>query len=142
MEEQPPKKVLVLVVEDEPAILTALHHVIEKKGLRVFEAKNGEEGLLVAFREHPDLILLDIVMPVMDGWTMLQKIREHDAWGKQVPVIVLTNLSVDEDPQIRHIVELGPAYFLEKSDWKVEGVTDKIFEVLNRDKHNSQGYAS
>ena len=121
----------VLVVEDNDATLAALHDVLVKEGFTVFEAKNGLDGAAVALRERPDLILLDILMPVMDGWEMLKQVRESGDWGKCVPVIVLTNLSGDEDAQIRHIADLGPSFFLTKVDWKLESVIDKVTEILN-----------
>lgn len=121
----------VLVVEDEEVILGALHTKLEEAGLVVIMAKNGSEGLEAAQTERPDLILLDILMPVMDGWEMLEKVREADDWGKCVPVVVLTNLSADEDAQIRKIAELGPSYFMVKADWKVEGIVGRVQEILN-----------
>lgn len=124
----------VLVVEDDEVLLAALRTVLTSAGLAVFEAKNGAEGLEVAHSERPDLILLDILMPVMDGWEMLEKMRNEDDWGKCVPVVVLTNLSADEDAQIKKIAELGPSYFMVKADWKVDGVVDRVVEILNTPK--------
>ncbi len=119
----------ILVVEDEASLLRALSDKLTREGFAALEAKNGAEGLEVAWREHPDLILLDIIMPVMDGWTMFQKLRQND-WGKTVPVIVLTNLSADNDDQKARVANLEPAYFLVKSDWKIEDLVVKIKEVL------------
>lgn len=124
----------VLVVEDDEATLKALHLALEKANLAVLQAKNGVSGIVVALEKRPDLILLDILMPMMDGWEMLQQLREKDDWGKCVPVIILTNLSADEDAQIKHIAELGPSFFMVKADWKVEGVVDKVLEILNTEK--------
>ena len=70
----------------------ALVDTFTREKFSVLQATNGEEGLTVALRDHPNLILLDIIIPVMDGMTMLRKLRE-DAWGKDVPVILLTNLN-------------------------------------------------
>ncbi|HUY05599.1 MAG TPA: response regulator [Candidatus Paceibacterota bacterium] len=124
----------ILVVEDDEPTLKALRVALESAGLAVSEAENGIGGLTMAFTEHPDLILLDILMPLMDGWDMLEQLREKDDWGKCVPVIVLTNLSADEDEQIRRIAELGPSFFLVKADWKLEGIVDKVLEILNAEK--------
>ena len=128
------EKKKILVVEDDEAILKALHTALSNAGLGVLEARDGTEGLESAFHAHPDLILLDILMPRMDGWEMLKKVREKDSWGKCVPVIILTNLTANEDEQIRHIAELGPSFFMVKADWKMEGVVDKVNEVLNAEK--------
>ncbi|MFZ3044147.1 MAG: response regulator [Minisyncoccia bacterium] len=120
----------VLVVEDDEATLKALHTALEDAGLIVLEAKNGVSGVVMALQERPDLILLDILMPMMDGWEMLEEVRGKDDWGKCVPVIILTNLTADEDAQVRHIAELGPSFFMVKADWKLEGVVDKVLEIL------------
>ena len=72
---------------------------------RIFQAKDGEEGLKVANEKHPDLILLDIIMPKMDGLTMMKELREGSEWGKKVAVILLTNLSSDEDRIIKSIAD-------------------------------------
>ncbi len=124
----------VLVVEDDEPTLTALRTALLGAGLAVIEAENGIGGLTMALTERPDLILLDILMPLMDGWDMLKQLREKDDWGKCVPVVILTNLSADEDEQIRHIAELGPSFFLVKADWKLEGIVDKVLELLNGEK--------
>ncbi len=131
---QDSSKKSVLVVEDDEATRKALHDELEKEDLTVLEATNGMGGLIVALAERPDLILLDILMPMMDGWEMLKQVRERDDWGKCVPVVVLTNLSADEDEQIRTIASLGPSFFMVKADWKLEGVVNKVVEILNAEK--------
>ena len=80
----------VLIVDDEVKIRQLTADELKKKGFEVIEATNGEEGLQSALKDKPDLILLDITMPVMDGLTMLQKLRAEPE-GKKVQVIVLTN---------------------------------------------------
>jgi len=120
----------ILLIEDDDAIRNSLKTVLEEEGLTVLEAKNGISGLSMAVKEQPDLILLDILMPMMDGWEMLEQLREKDAWGKCVPVIMLTNLSADDDEQIRRIADLGPSFFMVKADWKMEGIVNKVLETL------------
>jgi len=112
-----PKK--ILIVEDEEAVSDILTDRLAKEGFETLTAKNGKEGLESALKEHPDLILLDIVMPVMDGMTMLGELRE-DEWGRTVSVIVLTNLSDDE--KISEAVGQGIYDYLIKTDWKIEDV--------------------
>lgn len=124
----------VLVVEDDEPTLKALRTVLESAGLAVLEATNGVGGLTVALAERPDIILLDILMPLMDGWEMLRQLRESGDWGKCVAVVILTNLSADEDEQVRNIAALGPSYFMVKADWKVEGVVDKVLEIVSAEK--------
>lgn len=81
----------ILVVEDEADIREAMVDAMTEAGFSVLVAKNGEEGLAVAKAEHPSLILLDLIMPVMDGHEMLRRLRQ-DPWGKDVRVIVLTSM--------------------------------------------------
>jgi len=134
MESTDTKKRVVLVVEDDESVRGALHVKLGEAGLAILEAKDGVSGLIVASEQHPDLILLDILMPAMNGWEMLKQMREKDDWGKCVPVVVLTNLSADEDEQIRNIADLGPSFFMVKADWRIEGVVSKVLEILNAPK--------
>jgi len=118
---------IILIVEDEVTLRNALRDKLTHEGFGVLEAKDGEEGLEVALRDHPDLILLDIIMPKMDGMTVLKKLRE-DTWGKTVKVIILTNLS--SDVKIGEAVILGSFEYLIKTDWKIEDVITKVRETL------------
>jgi len=122
----------ILVVEDDPPVLKTLVDKLTEEGFRIIEAHDGEEGLMIADRDHPDLILLDIVMPKMDGMTMLKKLRQESEWGKSVPVILLTNLSPDEEKINKGITEDEPAYYLIKTNWSLNDVVQKVRERLNR----------
>ena len=117
----------ILIVEDEVLLLNALRDKLTREGFAVLEAKNGKQGLEIALSEHPDFILLDIVMPVMDGMTMLKKLR-GDAWGKEAKVILLTNLS---DPEKVFESIAREAYeYLVKSEWKIEDVVKMVRDKL------------
>ncbi|MFH1170031.1 MAG: response regulator [Candidatus Vogelbacteria bacterium] len=124
------KETTILIVEDEAAQRKPLADELRDEGFRVLTAQNGQEGLELALREHPDLILLDILMPVMDGLTMMKKMRETNLWGKQVPIILLTNLSANEEKMMQAITRDEPAFFLVKSDWTLQDVVSKIKERL------------
>ncbi len=119
-----PDKFTILTVEDEPPMLKAIDFKLTKEGFKVLKATDGEKGLKLALLKHPDLILLDILLPKIDGLTMLKKLRQ-DEWGKKVPVILLTNLVMD-DRVTRRIVEDHPAYYLAKSEWRLDDVIAKI----------------
>lgn len=121
------KEFSILIVEDELPLISALTLKLKQENFKVLQAKNGEEGLIVAFKEHPDLILLDIVMPRMDGITMLKKLRE-DEWGKSAKVIMLTNLSDKEN--VAQSLDQGAYDYLIKADWKIENVIAKVKEKL------------
>ena len=122
-------KKIILITEDEKSLRSALHAKLAGSGFDVLDAKDGEEGLQTALKEHPDLILLDLLMPKMDGMSMLRKLRA-DAWGKTVPVIILTNLTSDDEERNKNIVELEPTYYFIKTDESLEGIIEKIKERL------------
>jgi DNA-binding response OmpR family regulator len=114
----------ILIVEDEAPLRNAVSDILTFEGFTVFQAKNGQEGLDLALVEHPDLILLDLMMPVMDGLTMLEKLRHDQEYGKGASVILLTNIN---DPEkVAQATEAGSYDFLVKSDWNIEDVVKKI----------------
>ena len=114
----------ILIVEDEAPLRNAVTDILTFEGFTVFQAKNGQEGLDLALKEHPDLILLDLMMPIMDGLTMLEKLRQDVEFGKTAAVILLTNIN---DPEkVAMATEAGSYDFLVKSDWNIEDVVKKI----------------
>jgi DNA-binding response OmpR family regulator len=119
------KKQTILIVEDEQALLKVYAERFSEEGFLVLKAGNGQEGLDIALREKPDIILLDILMPVMDGLTMMQKLRENKSWDKSVPIIFLTNLSEHEERVMKSANENKPAYYLVKSDWSLSSIVEK-----------------
>src|SRR3989338_10210210 len=125
MSEQPKK---ILIVEDDEMIRKPYADELRDKGFSVATATNGQEGLETALREKPDLILLDIVMPVMNGMDMMKKLMADD-WGRKVPIILLTNLSANENI-IKGVITDEPLYFLVKSDWSIKDVLEQIKKIL------------
>ena len=114
----------ILVVEDEALQASAITTELTN-GHELIIAKNGRDGLVKALAEHPDLIILDLVMPRMDGFEMFKKLRE-DKWGAGANVIVLTHLSERGDEfEGQGIVE-----YIEKSDISLEDLAKKIEEKL------------
>ena len=89
-------KTKILVVDDEPNIVQTLKDRLEMNEYTVFTACNGQEGLEVAKQETPDLILLDVIMPVMDGHEALENLRQAE-WGRNISVIMLTARSQAQD---------------------------------------------
>ena len=122
------KKKLLLVVEDEVSLASALNKKFSSENFEVIISKDGKEGLYVALEKHPDIILLDIIMPKLDGISMLKKLRE-DSWGNSVPVIMLSNLSDAE--KVSEATENGVYDYLVKSDWKIEDIVKKVNEKLS-----------
>lgn len=87
----------ILIVEDNVALADLYQYKLEYEGFAVQVARNGEAGLEQAQAYEPDLILLDLKMPVMNGDEMLEKLRGED-WGSGMRVVILTNISKDEAP--------------------------------------------
>ena len=123
-------KKTILVIEDEKNIRESIVDTLRLKDFLTLEASNGQEGVNLALEKHPDLILLDLLMPVMDGMTALKFIRE-DQWGKNVPVVILTNVSATEESLVEGMVKYKPEFYLVKSDWKIHDVIDKIEKMLS-----------
>lgn len=120
----------ILIVEDEISLRNALRDKFTREGFLVFDAKDGEIGLAIAIREQPQLILLDIMMPKMDGMTMLHKLRSENEWGKSVPIILLTNLGADDKMIMKEIEEDTSAYYLVKSNWSMDQMVEKVKETI------------
>lgn len=120
----------ILIVEDEAPLLKALSEKLAREGFVAVQAKNGELGLQAAYVEKPDLILLDNVMPVMDGLTMMRKLRERDEWGRSVPIIILTNLAAD-DAIMASVMRDTPSYYLLKAETTPDTIVEKIRERLD-----------
>ncbi|MFA6193865.1 MAG: response regulator [Parcubacteria group bacterium] len=121
-------KKTILIIEDELPMLKALSDKFALEGFEILEAKDGEEGLKAATSKKPDLIILDIFMPVMNGKVMFEKLRA-DEWGKTVPVIILTNLNPD-DKTLDALMKNGPSYYFIKSKWKLEELVEKVKKEL------------
>lgn len=116
----------ILSVDDSRTIRMIVTRAFRPYDCSVCEAGNGEEGLVVAAREKPDLILLDVTMPVMDGVTMLTKLKEDPAL-KSIPVIMLTAESGREN--VLHIAKLGVRDYLVKP-FKEEQLIEKAGRVV------------
>ena len=87
MAENRPK--LILCIEDEQEMIDLMRLILSRRGFDVRGANSGEEGLSIIRKEHPDLILLDLMMPDMDGWDVYQKMKADEAI-KNIPVVVVT----------------------------------------------------
>lgn len=111
----------VLIVDDEQRILKFLGLMLKVSGYDVTTAANGKEGLLMVEKEKPDIILLDIVMPIMDGFEMLQKLRAFS----QTPVIVFSAHGQTSEKAI----SLGANEYISKP-FKPEEIVAKIDELL------------
>ncbi|MEK7584766.1 MAG: response regulator [Patescibacteria group bacterium] len=122
-----PEKKKILIVEDEEMLSTMYKVKFENEGYEVFTASNGTDGLAVAVKHSLHLILLDIIMPKIDGFAVLKKLKEN-AKTKSVPVILLTNLGQDED--ISRGKELGAAGYLIKANNTPSEVVAKVKDFI------------
>ncbi len=88
----------ILVVEDEPDLVWLLRFNLESEGYRTFVARNGEAALELLLRERPDLMLLDLMMPVMDGWALLDELQ---ASGGSRPRVIVVSARTAQDDRLR-----------------------------------------
>lgn len=96
MNEAAGPKALILVADDDPEMVSIIAEALTYRGYRVVTAKNGKEALERVDKETPQLILLDMKMPVMDGWAFTRVLRERH--GRTIPIVVITAM---EDSQLR-----------------------------------------
>jgi len=118
----------ILIIEDESALQKTLGDFLGEKGYEITSALDGELGLALAKEKNPDLILLDLILPKINGFDVLKQLKE-DEKTKSIPVIVLTNL--EEMSDIDKVIGLGATTYLVKTEYKLEDVLSKIKQTLN-----------
>ena len=117
----------ILFIEDETSLQKTLSSILKASGFAVANAYDGEAGLAVAKKDKPDLILLDLILPKMDGFAVLAHLRAEEA-TKNTPVIVLTNLESAED--VERVIGLGATMYLVKANYDLTDIVAKIKEAL------------
>jgi len=113
----------------EPALQKALSVSLKAQGFEVLSAFDGKSGLDMVGGSNPDLILLDLILPKMDGFTVLEELKKNPE-TKNIPVIVLTNLEDTED--VQKVLDLGATNYLIKASYNTEDIADKIKEILEK----------
>ncbi|OGF18438.1 hypothetical protein A3G56_01550 [Candidatus Falkowbacteria bacterium RIFCSPLOWO2_12_FULL_45_10] len=121
------KQLKILLVEDDNFLLNMYADKFRVEGFEVFIADNGAAGLKLAKEKAPDLILLDVLLPKMSGFEVLQELNK-DQRSKNIPVILLTNLSQKEE--VTKGLELGAKDFLIKAHFMPQEVVAKVKSVL------------
>lgn len=121
-------KILVLLVEDDVFLAGIYQKKFEIEGYRVSVADNGEKGWQEAKKKKPDIILLDVLLPKLDGFAVLEKLKADSA-TKAIPVILLTNLGQKDD--VEKGIEAGAADYLIKAHFKPSEVVKKVRKVLH-----------
>ena len=117
----------ILIVEDDKFLRELIARKLAKENFEVAEAADGEEGIKKAKEEKPDLVLLDLILPGIDGFEVLSKIKEDEATQK-IPVIVLSNLGQKED--VERCMQLGAVNYMIKAHFTPVEIIEKVEAVL------------
>ena len=125
------KKSKILLVEDDNFLVEMYTTKFELEGFEVISAEDGQKGLDMVKRENPDIILLDILMPKMDGFAVLDALKK-DKTTADIPVILLTNLGQKDD--VKKGFEKGAVGYLIKAHFMPSEVVDKIKKILKEHK--------
>lgn len=119
----------ILVIEDDIFMAEQEVIVFKKEGFEVVTARNGTEGLNRALLDHPDLIVLDIILPDMNGKEVVDTLRA-DPWGANVPIVLFTNLNLDPQVLQEYKDKNASIYFL-KVDVTTMDLAKKVKAILN-----------
>lgn len=121
----------ILIVEDEISLQKAMVDILKISGYNAIGALDGEKGLELAQSEMPDLILLDIILPKMNGFDVLKKLKA-DEKTKGIPVIVLTNLEGSMD--VEQALTLGAKTYMVKTNYELEDIVKRVRDALKKEK--------
>ncbi|MDD3190413.1 MAG: response regulator [Candidatus Pacebacteria bacterium] len=124
-----PKKNKILIVEDDSYISDMYKIKLEEEGCSVHVAPDGENGLELADKVMPDIILLDVVMPKMDGFAVLQNLRGNEKFNN-TPIVMLTNLGQKES--VERGLKSGADDYIVKAHFTPSEVVSKIEDILNK----------
>lgn len=119
----------ILLVEDEELVIRILEKKLSEEGYEVLLARNGKEGLEVMRKEKPDLVLMDIVMPKMNGLETMEAMN-NDPELKEFPVIVISNSG--EPVEIERVKELGAKDWLIKTEFDPQEIIEKVIEQIGK----------
>jgi len=122
-------KIKILLIEDDPFLLSMYSTKFELENFKVITAEDGEKGLCLAIKEVPDVILLDILLPKMNGFEVLKGLKSNKTTD-QIPVILLTNLS--QKNEIEQGLMMGAKDYLIKAHFMPSEVVEKIKGVLGK----------
>ncbi len=127
MSEEPKKSAkTILIVEDDDVLLRTLYLVFHKTGFTIATATDGDTALKMVLRLKPSLVLLDLLLPKMNGFDFLKNIKADPAL-KTIPIIVLSNLG---EENIQKAKDLGAADYFIKSDTSLENLKEKVLKIL------------
>lgn len=118
----------ILFIEDEPTLQKAINKFLENEGYEAISAIDGKLGISMAKKILPDLILLDLILPKMNGFEVLKELRKDES-TKNIPIIVLTNLEGSAD--VEKAISLGAKDYLVKANYELSEIAEKISKTLN-----------
>ena len=127
----PKQRAKILIAEPDQFIQRAVRETLESAGFEAIAARNGTEALLKIQSEHPDLVLLDLMMPVKNGFEVLEEISMGESAG-EIPILIFSNLSQASD--IQKARDLGAADYLVKTDISMKEIVEKVREYLTKYK--------
>jgi DNA-binding response OmpR family regulator len=122
----------ILLVEDDRFLRRAAEAALRRHGYTVLTAADGEEGLRVARSELPDLVLLDLIMPGLQGFEVLKLLKEEGATAS-IPVIVLSNLGQDSD--VQQALAAGAVDYLIKANLALDRLIDRVKALFEAPAH-------
>jgi CheY-like chemotaxis protein len=119
----------ILIVEDEELLINLLQRKLSEAGYDVFLARNGEEGMRMMRQENPDIVLLDIIMPKMGGFEVLEE-KAKDDLLKIIPVVVISNSG--QPVELDRAKRLGASDWLIKTEFDPQEVLDKVISQIGK----------
>ena len=119
----------ILIIDDSPFMTQMFGMRLHDEGFETLIAGNGEDGIKIAKNEKPNIILLDLAMPGMNGWDVLKKLKKSEQ-TKEIPVLILTNSKGNKADRER-AEKLGAAEFLMKIELKVEDIVKIVKKYIN-----------
>lgn len=122
-----PRSARILIIDDDVPLTAVVQERFKRETFLTLSALNGSEGLMVAQQERPDLIVLDLLMPVMNGFDVLKALKDN-AETRDIPVLVLSNLSHPDD--VRRTKSLGANGYLVKTDTSLKAILERVKQMI------------
>ncbi|MFA4890594.1 MAG: response regulator [Candidatus Paceibacterota bacterium] len=128
IEENKNGKKVVLVVEDDLLLVQAYKIKLEKEGMETWVATSGKEAVAFLEKDPPNVVLLDLLLPGLNGFEFLSAIRKNEKW-KSVPVIILTNLTQSEE-NLKIAKDLGAVDYIVKAEIRIGDIIEKVKKYI------------
>lgn len=119
----------ILIAEDDQFLASAYKLKFDKENISVTLAQDGQEALELIYQNTPDLVLLDLVMPIKDGFAVLSDLKDSEQY-KNIPIIIASNLGQDEE--IQKGLAMGATDYIVKSNTSLEEIVQKVHKILSK----------